>query len=169
MGQLKVAASYLLVLHNLESIEQSSEDTVCLLKAAITAQDWPVSLPGRSHAAATDLRNSSRRSYFVSSTVWTTLGSSFGARCRTPVRCRPNTAPTDSGRSANLRLGRWKPCWSPEGYRRPRRCTSTSLLLPRRRGSARYGRWGWACWVDRGLGRDGVYGITRNDGGKPST
>jgi hypothetical protein len=39
---LKVAASYLLVLHNLESLEQSSQDTVCLLKAAMTAGDWAV-------------------------------------------------------------------------------------------------------------------------------
>ncbi|KAH8917166.1 RIC1-domain-containing protein [Atractiella rhizophila] len=39
-GQLKVAASYLLVLHNLESLEQSSKDTVRLLKAAMAAQDW---------------------------------------------------------------------------------------------------------------------------------
>ncbi|BGP45572.1 WD40 repeat protein [Rhodotorula kratochvilovae] len=39
-GFLKVAASYLLVLHNLEPIEQSSKDTVRLLKAAMDAGEW---------------------------------------------------------------------------------------------------------------------------------
>ncbi|GAA5876832.1 hypothetical protein JCM3774_000784 [Rhodotorula dairenensis] len=39
-GFLKVAASYLLVLHNLEPLEQSSKDTVRLLQAAMNAEDW---------------------------------------------------------------------------------------------------------------------------------
>ncbi|KAI5481005.1 ribosome control protein 1 domain containing protein [Pseudohyphozyma bogoriensis] len=39
-GFLKVAASYLLVLHNLEPLEQSSKDTVRLLKAAMAAGEW---------------------------------------------------------------------------------------------------------------------------------
>ncbi|KAL8291705.1 hypothetical protein RQP46_001963 [Phenoliferia psychrophenolica] len=39
-GFLKVAASYLLVLHNLEPLEQSSRDTVRLLKAAMAAGEW---------------------------------------------------------------------------------------------------------------------------------
>ncbi|GAA5891765.1 hypothetical protein JCM5296_001855 [Sporobolomyces johnsonii] len=39
-GFLKVAASYLLVLHNLEPLEQSSKDTVRLLKAAMEAGEW---------------------------------------------------------------------------------------------------------------------------------
>jgi len=39
-GLLKVAASYLLVLHNLESVEQSSKDTVRLLKVAMAAGEW---------------------------------------------------------------------------------------------------------------------------------
>ncbi|GAA5979590.1 hypothetical protein JCM10908_002976 [Rhodotorula pacifica] len=39
-GFLKVAASYLLVLHNLEPLEQSSKDTVRLLQAAMKAEDW---------------------------------------------------------------------------------------------------------------------------------
>ena len=57
-GQLKIAASYLLVLHNLEPLEQSSkvcetgaalscqadqcftQDTVSLLKAAMAKDDW---------------------------------------------------------------------------------------------------------------------------------
>ncbi|TKA57063.1 hypothetical protein B0A53_01019 [Rhodotorula sp. CCFEE 5036] len=39
-GFLKVAASYLLVLHNLEPLEQSSKDTVRLLQAAMAAEDW---------------------------------------------------------------------------------------------------------------------------------
>lgn len=41
-GLLKIAASYLLVLHNLDPLEQSSKDTIRLFKAAMTAQDWPV-------------------------------------------------------------------------------------------------------------------------------
>lgn len=40
LGRLKTAASYLLVLHNLESIQQSSKDTVLLLEAAMEAEDW---------------------------------------------------------------------------------------------------------------------------------
>lgn len=62
-GFLKVAASYLLVLHNLEPLEQSSkvssmrlispyqqltlpalQDTVQLLKTAMDAEDWTVRL-----------------------------------------------------------------------------------------------------------------------------
>ncbi|GAA6048193.1 hypothetical protein JCM3770_003704 [Rhodotorula araucariae] len=39
-GFLKVAASYLLVLHNLEPIEQSSKDTVRLLQVAMDAGEW---------------------------------------------------------------------------------------------------------------------------------
>ncbi|GAA5895098.1 Ric1p [Sporobolomyces salmoneus] len=39
-GFLKVAASYLLVLHNLEPVEQSSKDTVRLLTTAMEAEDW---------------------------------------------------------------------------------------------------------------------------------
>ncbi|GAA5924449.1 RIC1 family protein [Sporobolomyces koalae] len=39
-GFLKVAASYLLVLHNLEPVEQSSKDTVRLLTTAMAAGDW---------------------------------------------------------------------------------------------------------------------------------
>ncbi|GAA5919951.1 hypothetical protein JCM6882_000223 [Rhodosporidiobolus microsporus] len=39
-GFLKVAASYLLVLHNLEPLEQSSKDTVRLLKTAMEAGEW---------------------------------------------------------------------------------------------------------------------------------
>ncbi|GJN88122.1 hypothetical protein Rhopal_001078-T1 [Rhodotorula paludigena] len=39
-GFLKVAASYLLVLHNLEPLEQSSKDTVKLLKSAMEAGEW---------------------------------------------------------------------------------------------------------------------------------
>ncbi|BGP22387.1 ribosome control protein 1 domain containing protein [Rhodotorula toruloides] len=39
-GFLKVAASYLLVLHNLEPLEQSSKDTVRLLKTAMDAGEW---------------------------------------------------------------------------------------------------------------------------------
>ncbi|GAA6007995.1 hypothetical protein JCM11491_006569 [Sporobolomyces phaffii] len=39
-GFLKVAASYLLVLHNLEPVEQSSKDTVRLLTTAMQAEDW---------------------------------------------------------------------------------------------------------------------------------
>ncbi|GAA5973403.1 hypothetical protein JCM11641_003115 [Rhodosporidiobolus odoratus] len=39
-GYLKIAASYLLVLHNLEPLEQSSKDTVELLKAAMEAGEW---------------------------------------------------------------------------------------------------------------------------------
>jgi hypothetical protein len=41
-GFLKVAASYLLVLHNLEPIEQSSKDTVKLLTTAMEAGEWTV-------------------------------------------------------------------------------------------------------------------------------
>lgn len=41
-GYLKIAASYLLVLHNLEPLEQSSKDTVELLKAAMEAGEWTV-------------------------------------------------------------------------------------------------------------------------------
>ncbi|GAA5857221.1 hypothetical protein-domain-containing protein, partial [Rhodotorula babjevae] len=39
-GFFKVAASYLLVLHNLEPIEQSSKDTVRLLKVSMEAGEW---------------------------------------------------------------------------------------------------------------------------------
>ncbi|KAM0787921.1 hypothetical protein ACM66B_006127 [Microbotryomycetes sp. NB124-2] len=39
-GYLKVAASYLLVLHNLEPPEKSGEDTVRLLRAAMQAGEW---------------------------------------------------------------------------------------------------------------------------------
>ena len=39
-GNLKIAASYLLVLHNLEPLEQSSRDTVCLLQAAMAKDEW---------------------------------------------------------------------------------------------------------------------------------
>ncbi|KAM0751704.1 RIC1-domain-containing protein, partial [Meredithblackwellia eburnea MCA 4105] len=39
-GFLKVAASYLLVLHNLEPLEQSSKDTVRLLKVCMAAGEW---------------------------------------------------------------------------------------------------------------------------------
>ncbi|BGP18933.1 hypothetical protein JCM10213_005480 [Rhodosporidiobolus nylandii] len=39
-GFLKVAASYLLVLHNLEPLEQSSHDTIRLLKTAMQAGEW---------------------------------------------------------------------------------------------------------------------------------
>ncbi|BGP53439.1 WD40 repeat protein [Rhodotorula sphaerocarpa] len=39
-GFHKVAASYLLVLHNLEPLEQSSKDTMRLLQAAMKAEDW---------------------------------------------------------------------------------------------------------------------------------
>ncbi|GAA6063151.1 hypothetical protein JCM10212_006309 [Sporobolomyces blumeae] len=39
-GFLKVAASYLLVLHNLEPVEQSSKDTVRLLTTAMEAGEW---------------------------------------------------------------------------------------------------------------------------------
>ncbi|GAA5957240.1 hypothetical protein JCM3765_000401 [Sporobolomyces pararoseus] len=39
-GFLKVASSYLLVLHNLEPIEQSSKDTVRLLTTAMQVGDW---------------------------------------------------------------------------------------------------------------------------------
>ncbi|KAK4051297.1 WD40 repeat protein [Microbotryomycetes sp. JL221] len=39
-GYLKVAASYLLVLHNLEPPEQSGKDTVRLLKSAMAAGEW---------------------------------------------------------------------------------------------------------------------------------
>lgn len=39
-GLLKTAASYLLVLHNLETLEQSSRDTVTIMKAAMNANDW---------------------------------------------------------------------------------------------------------------------------------
>ncbi|GAA6025117.1 hypothetical protein JCM10207_000636 [Rhodosporidiobolus poonsookiae] len=39
-GFLKVAASYLLVLHNLEPLEQSSKDTIRLLKTAMEAGEW---------------------------------------------------------------------------------------------------------------------------------
>ena len=42
-GFLKVASSYLLVLHNLEPIEQSSKDTVRLLTTAMQVGDWNVS------------------------------------------------------------------------------------------------------------------------------
>lgn len=40
MGNLKVAASYLLVLHNLEPLASSSADTVRLLRAAMAKADW---------------------------------------------------------------------------------------------------------------------------------
>lgn len=40
MGNLKVAASYLLVLHNLEPLATSSADTVRLLRAAMAKADW---------------------------------------------------------------------------------------------------------------------------------
>ncbi|KAG0145186.1 hypothetical protein CROQUDRAFT_658980 [Cronartium quercuum f. sp. fusiforme G11] len=39
-GLLKIAASYLLVLHNLDPLEQSSKDTIRLYKVAIAAKDW---------------------------------------------------------------------------------------------------------------------------------
>lgn len=39
-GNLKTAASYLLVLHNLEPAERSSQDTVRLLKVAMARDDW---------------------------------------------------------------------------------------------------------------------------------
>ncbi|GAA5879805.1 hypothetical protein JCM8547_005190 [Rhodosporidiobolus lusitaniae] len=39
-GLFKVAASYLLVLHNLEPLEQSSKDTVKLLRTALDAGEW---------------------------------------------------------------------------------------------------------------------------------
>ncbi|EGG05324.1 uncharacterized protein MELLADRAFT_107549 [Melampsora larici-populina 98AG31] len=39
-GLLKIAASYLLVLHNLDPLEQSSRDTIRLYKAAMAAKDW---------------------------------------------------------------------------------------------------------------------------------
>ncbi|GAA6042843.1 hypothetical protein JCM8097_004456 [Rhodosporidiobolus ruineniae] len=39
-GFLKVATSYLLILHNLEPLEQSSKDTVRLLKTAMEAGEW---------------------------------------------------------------------------------------------------------------------------------
>lgn len=40
VGNLKVAASYLLVLHNLEPLASSSADTVRLLRAAMAKGDW---------------------------------------------------------------------------------------------------------------------------------
>lgn len=42
-GQLHVASSYLLVLHNLEPSEQSIKDTITLFKHALSAKDWLVS------------------------------------------------------------------------------------------------------------------------------
>ncbi|KAH9821094.1 RIC1-domain-containing protein [Melampsora americana] len=39
-GLLKIAASYLLVLHNLDTLEQSSRDTIRLYKVAMAAKDW---------------------------------------------------------------------------------------------------------------------------------
>jgi hypothetical protein len=41
-GYLKIAASYLLVLHTLEPLEQSSRDTAVLLQAATVAGEWLV-------------------------------------------------------------------------------------------------------------------------------
>lgn len=41
---LQVAASFLLVLHNLEPLEQSIKDTVKLFKAAMTTEQWTVSV-----------------------------------------------------------------------------------------------------------------------------
>lgn len=43
-GLLKIAASYLLVLHNLDPLEQSSRDTIRLYKVAVAAKDWVVRL-----------------------------------------------------------------------------------------------------------------------------
>ncbi|THH29722.1 hypothetical protein EUX98_g4465 [Antrodiella citrinella] len=41
-GRLKTAASYLLVLHNLEQLEGGSSDVVRLLRGAIEVKDWPL-------------------------------------------------------------------------------------------------------------------------------
>lgn len=39
-GRLKTAASYLLVLHNLDQLEGGHRDVVRLLRSAIEAKDW---------------------------------------------------------------------------------------------------------------------------------
>ncbi|KAK7694310.1 hypothetical protein QCA50_001492 [Cerrena zonata] len=39
-GRLKTAASYLLVLHNLEQLQDGHTDVVRLLRTAISAKDW---------------------------------------------------------------------------------------------------------------------------------
>lgn len=39
-GRLKTAASYLLVLHNLEQLEDGRTDVVRLLRASIGSKDW---------------------------------------------------------------------------------------------------------------------------------
>jgi RAB6A-GEF complex partner protein 1 len=39
-GRLKTAASYLLVLHNLEQLPQDNTDAIILLREAISAEDW---------------------------------------------------------------------------------------------------------------------------------
>lgn len=64
-GLLKIAASYLLVLHNLDPLEQSSKDTIRLFKAAMVAQDWLVRSfldRRRSHTLMQPLHSSARSS-----------------------------------------------------------------------------------------------------------
>lgn len=38
--RLKTAGSYLLVLHNLEQLDEDSDDAVRLLKSAVEGKDW---------------------------------------------------------------------------------------------------------------------------------